>query len=441
MIRICHGLLILAAVLGPGVSYADVGLDRSFGNGGVVSSALSEVTLGIGVQRGGGVVAVGRASSDAGFGVLLIRFTTTGALDTSFGSGGYEQFFAPGFSLSASAAALQPDDQMVVVGRADDLTGSQFFVARFDADGAPDPSFGVGGIAMLAFPALDAGAVAVALQPDGKVVAAGFVWPHVSIYSFGVARFNPDGSPDATFGAGGSVTIDMGGSVQVSTSVLLQNSGRIVLGGMRIHDGSSDELVLVGLDSTGVLDPAFGTLGKVFFPPSAGIYCGSLALQRDDKIVVAGVQGAGLVALRFLPNGALDEGFGAGGFATLACQPANAVTIDAGGSIVLAGGNDEFILARLLNDGTPDPSLGPGGWVHTLDVSPPKFSYPNALALQPDGAIVLGGSHMSGDSSVLTLVRYVGQAGAPIPALSVSGALLLAMVLGLAGLLAIRRPA
>src|SRR5262245_48201408 len=280
--------------------------------------------------------------------------------------------------------------------------------------GTLDASFGTDGKVTTTF-AGPSGAGAVAIQPDGKPVAAGAAVVDGQV-DFAVARYNSDGALDTSFGAGGRVTTDLGGRSEGASSLAFQWDGKIVVAGGSEGDLFND-FAVVRYNSDGTLDTSFGTGGKVItkFENSAdGIAPGevsaqaySVGVQPDGKIVVAGVaniEGEEDFALvRYNDDGTLDATFGAGGkvitdFGHLeqgfSYAFGNSLAVQLDGKIVVAGqaliaGTFDVALARYDSTGTLDSSFGTGGKVVTDfgGFNDGAFS----VAVQPDGHIVVAG--------------------------------------------------
>jgi uncharacterized delta-60 repeat protein len=202
-------------------------LDPAFGDGGIATSDFGGDDFGLAMARqaNGRILVAGQSSptvpTDETLGAIVTRLRAIGELDPDFAGDG--RLTLPGTS-NARAVLVQPQDgKIVVAGTAD---GSQkMTVTRLMRNGSPDPTFDADGTATIGFPAvLTTGAV---LQPDGRIVVAGS-----SSGDFAVARLNSNGSPDATFGTAGKVTVDFGGPT-FANAVALQPNGRIVVAGQR----------------------------------------------------------------------------------------------------------------------------------------------------------------------------------------------------------------
>ncbi len=205
----------------------------------------------------------------------------------------------------------------------------------------------------------------MAVQADGKMVAAGYTQTGGN-YDFALARYNIDGSLDTTFGAGGKVTTDFGSPSDFAYSVALQADGKIVVAGTS-HNGSNSDFALARYNPDGSLDTTFGTGGKLTTPVGSDRDdAHSVALQADGKIVVAGLSNSGnnldynedFALARYNTDGSLDTTFGADGKLTtnfgVFHEAAQSVAVQADGKIVVAGyrsnasnfGSLDFALAR-----------------------------------------------------------------------------------------------
>lgn len=307
-------------------------LDKSFGTQGRVTTdfpGLAAQAAAVAIQPDGKILVAGGAFPlfvSAGD-IRLARYNPDGSLDAGFGDGGIVTTRFGGGSF-ASALALLPDGRIVVAGTDytrfsfDESSDTDFALARYLPDGSPDTSFGDGtGKVSADFAGFDDAALAVLVQPDGRIVAVGSAKDPVDYYDFAVARFRKNGQLDATFGSGGKVRTDFGEhGLDIARSAVLQPDGRIVAAGLAITaDGGTSNFALARYGADGTLDPAFGDAGlkQVTF----GSCCQSarsVLLQSDGRIVVAGYpdsesSDSDFTLARLKPNGGLDATFGTGG--------------------------------------------------------------------------------------------------------------------------------
>jgi uncharacterized delta-60 repeat protein len=287
--------------------------------------------------------------------------------------------------------------------------------------GALDASFGSGGIVTTAIGNQSALAAAVALQPDGRIVAAGSAGDFDrGRRFFALARYRPNGSPDRSFGSHGTVTTAIGSIQDGAGAVALQRDGKIVVAGSSaLPPGDLAEFALARYRANGTLDASFGSNGRVTTAIGDGPqdYAYGVAVQADGKIVVAGSSRSGaqqvFTLARYKTNGTLDPSFGSGGTVTTAIgiyAAASAVTLQPDAKIVVAGTTSDgaqarFALARYEGNGTLDPSFGSAGTVTTaIGIRDDGAS---SLVLQPDGRIVAAGHSLSDPQyTFFALARY-----------------------------------
>ncbi len=183
-------------------------LDATFGTGGKVTTDFAgndDEAHGIAVQADGKLVTVGVAKTSRSNDFALARYNPNGSLDATFGTGGKVTTDFAGNDDAAFAVVLQSDGKIVVAGEAKTSRNQDFALARYNANGSLDATFGTGGKVMTDFNGDDDAAFALVLQPDGKLVAAGEAKTSRN-QDFALARYNANGSLDATFGTGGKVT-------------------------------------------------------------------------------------------------------------------------------------------------------------------------------------------------------------------------------------------
>jgi len=441
----CRGIVAAAIAVSSFISsqaaQAAAGdLDSAFGVGGKVTTDLSrstDIANAVAVQADGKLVVVGQTYKNNDFSTedfAVARYNTDGTLDTTFGNGGRVRTDFPGLAAVPSAVVIQADGKIVVAGGAFPLFtfAGDFKVVRYNANGSLDRSFGSGGIVTTTFPGDGSYAFAVALQSDGKIIAAGtdfvdFNPGDMSDTDFALARYNTDGSLDATFGSGGTVTTDFFGTEDDVFSVLIQTDGKIVAVGSANDPAKFYDFAAVRYLSNGTLDTTFGSGGKVTtdFGRRGFDRAHSAALQADGKIVAAGFATSldgiseNFGVARYTSNGVLDTSFNNRGLQQIdfgsCCQDAWQVLVQSDGKIVTIGfpnseGSDsDFLLARLNSTGSLDSTFGTGGKVRT------SFGNLNGGAqgglLQADGKIVAVGFQATSTSGGVdfALARYLSQ--------------------------------
>ena len=383
------GAVVLALAVTGGAVGAGSGLDRSFDGDGVATTDFGGNDLGytVAVQGDGKVVVAGETDSD----FAVARLLVTGALDPGFGSGGKVRFAPLPAIGGISALAVQPDGKIVVagVGGAGPGRGLDMVVARLTAAGAVDSSFGDGGKTAIDFSGQRDFVLALALQPDGKIVVAGSVFDNArQDEDFALARLDADGKLDAGFGTDGRVRTDFPGGSAEAEAVVIQPDGKIVVAGHAGHAYNSQcspscVVALARYGATGALDPTFDGDGLATVGESGQSVARGVALQPDGKIVVA----AGLHILRVTATGALDPTFGGGGsLATPAGINAGVVLVDRAGRIVVGGTDFSAGTARVVR-------LTPAGGVDSRFGAPEAAGAAGVMdgALAPDGKIVLTG--------------------------------------------------
>ncbi len=367
--------------------------DPTFGVGGKVSLAPSGPFAGIGVAVRGGRIVVSGFSNASGSPdtPAVVCLTATGALDATFGVGGVAITPIPGTYSSAGAwrPAIAADGSVVVAGRFNQPNSEwRAFVARYDANGVLDPTYGSGGIAVV--PITDTVALGdMALQSDGRVVVVGGIGPELNpstlpYASFYVLRLDATGNPDGTFGSGGLVTGAIDGYFE---GVAVQSDGSITAGGAIAPIGQSMQLVFERFLADGSPDPGFGTNGVATYAFADGLGAvRRVLIQPDGRIV------------------------GVGSHINYWWRP---------------------MVARLEADGHLDPSFGLGGlsiwpfWNVDGTVPPGESLFVNDAALAPTGEIVTAdGMYLFDDAPppAVRLHRFLGT-GVPCDgSLAIAGA-------------------
>jgi uncharacterized delta-60 repeat protein len=328
-----------------------------------------------------------------------------GALDPSFGEGGivYVHNADPKKGFSAGDAVLiQPDGKTVLGGESGTSNDPRFLLARLTATGALDPTFGDGGLAFAGFSLPERAFLsAIAVLADDHVLAAGYASDYV------IAKFEPNGSLDPTFGAGGIVRVDIG-TYDKANAMVLQADGKIVvvgwsapvamIGGKPVP--GRPDVSAVRLHPDGSLDPSFGSAGKVLLSLATQSSATAVALDGAGRIVVGGHTGKNrdFAVFRLTSAGAMDATFGSGGVATrdFGDEPEafrGGLFVQPDGKYLLTGLRFDPVadaLARFLPDGAPDPAFGKGGGV--VVPNPSDYYVRSHAAAVAGGRVTVAGS-------------------------------------------------
>jgi uncharacterized delta-60 repeat protein len=407
-------------------------LDLTFNNSGKVQTNMgvaNDVTTAIATQIDGKIVCVGYSSNNNGnYDVAVLRFNVDGLLDTSFdGDGKILKAIGSGDDWAA-ALAIQTDGKILVGGTSFTGENDDFAILRFNADGSLDNTFGVGGIVTTKILKEDRIA-GIALQFDGKIIAVGTSYqpPGDVIGTTVVARYNPNGTLDASFGASGISLIGITEGSFSPTSVKIQLDGKIVVGGSSTNGNVTGFAIfaMARFNRIGTLDTTFNTNGKVYTQIGAAFSrVSSLAIQNDGKIILGGASSnfhftSDFTIARYQPNGLLDPSFNSDGIVITDLSPqfdgGFSLQIQPDGKIVFAGSFFEnpttfsnFAVVRYLPNGNVDSSFGTNQFVN-VDWANNSDSA-TATEIQPDGKILVAGH----SNRVFSLMRLLGDS--PIPA-------------------------
>jgi uncharacterized delta-60 repeat protein len=350
-------------------------------------------------------------------GVGVARYLADGSLDRTFGDGGKVTVLLGGDSR-AQAVAVQADGKVVLAGWAcgPTIAGScDFAVARLDASGSLDPGFGAGGVALVDFGGSYERAYAMALLPGGRVAVAGY-----SDRDFALARLDASGALDPSFGTGGRVRTDFRGGDDAAYALVALPDGALVAAGSSFGPSGFD-FALARYTAGGALDTTFGEGGRVI-TDFAGDWdtASALALDARGRLVAGGaVTISGNVDFglaRYTPDGRPDPTFGNGGKLTVdfgATERLDALAVLPGGTLAAAGATnaaDEGDFALAL--------VSPEGYVARLTTDfASGLDEAHALVPLPGGDLLAAGSATVGGRRVFAVARYRLQArgtrGAP----------------------------
>lgn len=367
-----------------------------------------------------------------------------GSLDPGFGDQGRVLLdFDPGQANACHDLVVQPDGRIVLAGyrRFGPVDNESFMVIRLNGDGSLDTRFSNDGYQSINFaPILGARAraFAVALQPDGKLVVAGYNRLGPGEHDLAVTRLNANGTLDLQFGDDARATLSVAAgspSLDEAWSVAIQDDGRIVLAGESLVAGKTS-MVVARLTGSGQTDSSFNLTGYRLIDfglvPNASMRRG-LVIRPDGALLVGGYvfdaagANADFAVAALLANGQNDTAFGTSGRTTIeflngpgSLNVARAMVVDQAGRLLLGGfvgpeANLDFGAARLLADGSPDPSFGSQGTAtiaFDLGAAPNVMDVANDIHVLPDGGILLvGGSAYSATDSDFSLVKLQGDLG------------------------------
>lgn len=394
----------------------------------------------------------------------LVRYNVDGSLDPTFGSGGKAKLAASEWSFTVPEGlrlvmAMQGDGKFVVAIAATPKRNSSvaWEVLRFTATGALDTTFGAGtGKVVTDLTAYKDVPDAIAIQGDGKIVVAGNAGTATSsISNFAAVRYTSGGALDTTFGSGGQVITSFGAGLSGTVrNMAIDTSGRILVAGALQPAGSSNsQAALVRYTPSGGLDTTFGSGGEVFItvPGFAGVQGTGVGLQSTGKVLFSLIPYSPsdpnapleqLAVARFNADGSPDDGspadstpadsFGIGGFYVesrmslnsttsggpvgtwMVVQPDDKVILtglgrDANQSGTLAPDPDysDYWVTRVLADGSSyDPNYGVSGLGHAnIGVSGVR---PFSMALGPDGKVVVTGSYSGTSPGGFSTARFQG---------------------------------
>lgn len=265
--------------------------DNSFGTGGVVTMDFGlntgDQAKALVIQPDGKLVLAGWTFENDKD-IALIRYNPNGTLDSTFGVNGKVFTDISQQIQEANALALQADGKIVVAGFTHSSASfNDLAVFRYTTSGLPDSTFSSDGIAIPMINDEDDEANSVVIQPDGKIVVAGYTYNNTTFFDNVIMRFDTEGNPDPTFNLTGMVVSDINGYDNWANSVLLQEDGKIITAGESF--ATSYDVSLSRFTSDGQVDSSFGNDGHV--ATQMGIendYAQAALLQPDNKIVVTG---------------------------------------------------------------------------------------------------------------------------------------------------------
>jgi uncharacterized delta-60 repeat protein len=418
---------------------SDGSLDTGFDTDGKLTTSFggnNDVLNRMALQSDGKLIAAGSAGTSGNLDFAIARYNTDGSLDTSFDTDGKQTLNFNGKDDAVNGIVIQSSGKIVVGGYASTSTGDQdFALARFTSAGALDTTFGTSGKTTTDFGTTADQGRCIAVQSDGKIILGG-----ISGSDYAIARYSADGVLDTTFGGGGTgkKTIDFASGFDEGHFIAVQADDKIVFGGVETASaggvGSTTlrNFGIVRLNADGTIDTGFGTSGKVTSDLSSNLDgAQGVVIQTDGKIVVGGVgtNGSGskdFFMVRYNTDGSLDSSFGSSGKVATSFTTSDdrvwTLILQPDGKIVAAGSSNtgtlDFAIARYNTDGSLDTSFDTDGKLTVSLSSGADEAY--SMVQRPDGKIVLGGYATVATGNQDWALAQLGLPAAP--ALSITGA-------------------
>jgi uncharacterized delta-60 repeat protein len=432
--------LAASLAVGAGTAAAAPGdLDAAFADGGRLTFApggkQSEIDD-VAVQADGKLVLAGwidKSGNGGDLDFLVVRLNTNGTFDRTFGADGIATMSFPAKGTSsdtASGVAIQPDGKIVVAGTAHDNNqgADRVAIGRFNADGTPDASFNPAGFPNDGPPppgeqliSINASANDVALDSRGRILVAGG-WSGGALFlgiDAYVLRLRADGTQDPTFNGGAAAFHfgfgDASDKPESVSRIAVQPDGKIVLAGFGENSANQDA-ALARVSPGAVLDPDYGSGGTIVFGDGrTNDSAQDLTLEPDGHILVAGAgfQPNSMMLVRSSPPGPFEKWFNDSTIVSVDFgKPAiaNAVALQSNGKIVLGGSaGDDVAVARVQSTGAPDTGFGPDGKRTIILAGGNAEAF--AMALQGDAKIVLVGH--AGNSAAVVRLQGDTSGGSP----------------------------
>jgi uncharacterized delta-60 repeat protein len=389
------------------------------------------------IQSDGKILAGGYTWNGSNYDFAIARYNTNGTPDNSFSEDGRQTTNFGSSDDYAYGLTLQVDGKIVLAG----VAGSDFAVARYNADGNLDNSFSGDGKQTTNF-GFEDNAASVAVQADGKIILAGWsvngIDPNsqLPVSDFAVARYNTNGTLDNSFSGDGKQTTSFGFD-EMAKSIAIQGDGKIIVAGIKqifAQGGNTSQFALARYNIDGNLDNSFSSDGKQLTTINENAYANSIAVQPDGKIVVGGntsfdsETATDFVLARYDKNGSLDNNFGEGntGIETTyfgsVYKFSNPIVIQGDGKIILAGGNDgNFAIARYTNSGVLDNTFGDNG-IQVTEASPAEDRI-EGLALGNEKLYAAGYGQYPGNLGVVASYLLAGEGPVPVSLIGFTGTL------------------
>ena len=394
----------------------NVTLDTAFGNGGHVITPNTSEILKLDLFSDGKIIAVGYTNtviSTSYHHLTLAKYNVNGTLESSFGTNGIVNTNI-GYSELPNAVYIQTDDKILVAGNYRDnsytetQTGSGAFLVRYNADGSLDTGFGVNGIIKTNFisnsPIYNFHSISL-LSDNSIIVSAGCKDPLTNLYVDALVKFNPDGSFASNFGTNGILPLYFPGTNGISIySFKVLPDDTILCCGSQNTAGIDQSMMIEKLNSDGTINTAFGVNGMRKVETSIDTeYCTQMFVNNDGTVLLFGLNSNEGFFIKLLPNGDLDSAYGSNGLALTSAFVQNEFQILPNGKILLGNeralapyvyavdANFAFSAEVYNSDGTSANSFNAPNNYFNIDFGLYN-DYNEAIKLQPDGKLLMGGS-------------------------------------------------
>jgi uncharacterized delta-60 repeat protein len=374
------------------IRYLDTGLiDTDFGTDGIATITIGEQAEAntVAVDSNNKIVVGGFALESSIIKVISARYLTDGSLDVSYGPDN------TGINVETAVQdaqiadlRIQADGKIIFAGTQSIEGQLSVFLMRYTTDGILDNTFGNNGVVNSTV-GYHTGALALALQADGKILVTGF--SIIDTRQIIVLRFNADGSIDSSYGDNGLSTAVVGQSSQAE-AIALDGDGKAVISGI-----SDNQFVVARFNTNGAIDQTFGIQGVVVSNIGTRSSALAVAIQSDQKIVTCGFADEMFALARYNANGDLDTNFNGVGYITKLLNntgnSAKAILLDANQKILIAGSaQDDLGILRFNADGSIDNTWSYNGLIET----PSGSTNPATMIFDQKASGVDGGTFTAG---------------------------------------------
>jgi uncharacterized delta-60 repeat protein len=414
-------LVVGLATTATGAVAREGDLDPAFDGDGIVTSHFGAGAGGdfadeVVLQPDGKAVVAGESYADGTFPMVVARYRTGGSLDPGFGDGGAVLVKVTPNHDYARCLALYPDGR-ILVGGATQTPYNRWILARLGQTGDFDPTFSGDGKLITDW-GVDAVVSSCAIQPDGKLVVAGYADVTESTQNMAIARYTLSGKLDTTFGDAGKVLVGGPDDNAYAEDVAIAPDGSIYVAG-GAASGADWTFAIAKLSAQGAPVPGFGVDGTRVFPLTGNDGAESVVVQADGRIVAGGYSNDGGVLVRLTSGGATDASFGMDGIVAAADTATNSIdglALQRDGRILAATtktveSDTPFTVSRFNRDGSLDATFGEGGTA-TL-VTDWLYSSAESVAIGRNGRIVAVGSEQTGAETDFVVARFFGDLTAP----------------------------